>query len=231
MRADKLTYIFAAAAIFWTVPAFGDTSSDKLKEAFKTKIASAIKFDDAEVDITSIDIQGDLPESAVEVRILESPPFGGSIRGQIKSASPDDDRRSRPAWARIDANINVPVPVTAARVEEGTSVDEVQLKMEKRKLESLPRQVVSRGQLNRQYVFRSTLDKGAVVSDRHLKKPVVINRDDVVTIEVNRGAVRIRDRGVARGAARIGETVRVESKSSGSTVEAIAKRPGVVEVP
>jgi len=70
----------------------------------------------------------------------------------------------------------------------------------------------------------------AVVTERDIQRPVVVERGDLVTVIIRSGTIEARDLGTAMHEARIGELVRVTLQSTKREVSGRARSGGFVEI-
>lgn len=73
---------------------------------------------------------------------------------------------------------------------------------------------------------RRPLRAGAVAKTSDVTAPVVIRRDDMVSVTYDSGGVRLTLQGKASESASLGETVEIENLQSGTTIHAVASGPG-----
>lgn len=70
----------------------------------------------------------------------------------------------------------------------------------------------------------------AIVTERDIQRPVVIRRNDLVTVVIKSGSIEARDLGSAMHEARVGEMVRINLQSTKREVSGRAKAGGLVEI-
>jgi flagella basal body P-ring formation protein FlgA len=78
---------------------------------------------------------------------------------------------------------------------------------------------------------RVPIANGEVISPRQLEASVAVRRGDVVTLEVRKGNLLIRTKGIALEDGRLNEQIDVENQRSGRQLRGIVTAPGVVTMP
>ena len=81
-----------------------------------------------------------------------------------------------------------------------------------------------------QAVMLRDLPAGAVVSDRDVRRMMVMKRGDVIGLEVRRGTVTVRTQAIAQQDGRVGDRIRVMCERTGKEVTALVVTRGLVEL-
>jgi flagella basal body P-ring formation protein FlgA len=74
------------------------------------------------------------------------------------------------------------------------------------------------------------LPASAVVTERDIQRPLVVRRNDLVTVLIRSGALEARDLGVATADARVGEAVRVKLQSNNREIVGRVVAAGLIEI-
>jgi flagella basal body P-ring formation protein FlgA len=103
--------------------------------------------------------------------------------------------------------------------------------IELRAMASLPSDAVLADQPLDDRVARVTIREGDVLRDLSLESPMLVERQQIVDVQVVRGAIVVHTRGVALEPGRRGDVIRVRSATSETVFTAMVQSIGRVEVP
>ncbi|WP_084404149.1 flagellar basal body P-ring formation chaperone FlgA [Marinobacterium litorale] len=78
---------------------------------------------------------------------------------------------------------------------------------------------------------RTTIDNGEVISPRDLTATLAVRRGDLITLEVRRGTLLIRTKGIALEDGHINQQIDVKNQRSGRELRGLVTAPGVVSIP
>lgn len=79
-------------------------------------------------------------------------------------------------------------------------------------------------------VARRPLSAGSIVTDKDVTRPVLVNRGDVLTLELTRGELVIRTVAFANQSGRLGDRIPVKLELTGKVVNATVTGPDTVEL-
>lgn len=91
------------------------------------------------------------------------------------------------------------------------------------------RHAVDAGSLGQAVMLRD-LPAGAIVSERDVRRVMVMKRGDVVGLEVRRGAVMVRTQAIVQQDGRVGDKIRVRCERTGKEVTAVVVSRELVEL-
>ncbi len=91
------------------------------------------------------------------------------------------------------------------------------------------RHAVDPGSLGEAVTLRD-LPAGSIVSDRDVRRLLVMKRGDVVGLEIRRGAVMVRAQAIVQQDGRVGDRIRVTCERTGKEVTATVVSRGLVEL-
>jgi flagella basal body P-ring formation protein FlgA len=132
--------------------------------------------------------------------------------------------------ASLTISIDRRVAVTVSRLGRGEEISASNIEWKQRDIGRLRGIPITRDRNLQQYVTTRSLQPGQIVLDSHLKRPVVIERRERVTIRYQRNGVVITTTGEAMEDGAIGDQIMVENLSSEEKVSAEVKKNGLVEV-
>ena len=207
--------------------------SGEVSDEIGAQIEGALPFEGAEVRVESVELGGvGRPRGAWSVTIAPPRRWG---RGRIRAKFVDEARGTE-RWVRAQISVQVRALVATERIERGDSVSEgrgAPVAWEMVDLEGTGEDLITPDRVDRTegMVARRVLVAGRPVGLRDLWSPVLIKRGSVVEMIVQRGAVRVRDRGVAVGSGRRGDMVRVVSQSTQKSITCIIMTDTSVMVP
>lgn len=122
------------------------------------------------------------------------------------------------------------VPVAVRRLKGGTVLQPKMIEWVKRKINSLRGGLVTDPKDVIGYELTRNVRADKIIQSDVLKKPIVIERRDRVTIRYRMGGVTITTKGTAREDGAIGDVIRVENISSEKRVSAEVINERLVEV-
>ncbi len=122
-----------------------------------------------------------------------------------------------------------PVATAAVSLKKGTVIMPDQVTMARRDISNLKDPALSPDQVVGMQV-RRTIYPGRAIEMRHLEKPPVIRKGDLVKIFAIRGPMRISTTGIAARDGRTGDIIRVKNVSSSKYVYCRVDAPGIVSV-
>ena len=121
----------------------------------------------------------------------------------------------RTVWTRWRAERVTEVPVLTRAIARGEAVRREDLRFESVRVPASGAERALDVHSLRGAVARRDLPLGTQLNEQHLDRPYVIERGDVVSLEVRRGAIVARTRVESLQRARLGDRIRVRSQSSG----------------
>jgi flagella basal body P-ring formation protein FlgA len=131
--------------------------------------------------------------------------------------------------ARVQQFVTV---VTASRpINRNTRIGSNALTLREQDINQLRGDYYTRLQDVAGQTARVPIANGEVISPRQLEASVAVRRGDVVTLEVRKGNLLIRTKGIALEDGRLNEQIDVENQRSGRQLRGIVTAPGVVTMP
>jgi flagella basal body P-ring formation protein FlgA len=206
----------------WTPRAQAD--SQPLKQQLEEAVQAALPWKGATVEVGKIRVVGKMPAGDYRLE-LDERRLRRRVRARLVSSE-----NARGAWVQAPVTIEVPVLVADADIDADAAVGSM-VRVETKELKGLPHGFVTDADELAHKIARRRIKAGQVITSSLLEEPVAVERNQIVTILVRRGAVKITDRGVALQSGKRGDTVRVRSASSNAVVNAIARSNALVEVP
>ena len=196
-----------------------ETIEETVTSAIRAHVPHALS-----VRVTDLRWLGETPDDVAQVVFESREDFRGSIGATAMSANGQSYR------TLIRAEIAVRAWELIVDVPAGQPMDGLVVETQ-RNLEDVPRDALASPTDWLGRVSRRSLSAGMLMRASELERPVVIQRQDVVTLYVRRGAVEIEDRGIAMSLGRVGESLTVRSLSSNATLTGICRGSGLVEIP
>lgn len=171
-----------------------------------------------------------VPDGQVGFRWRTNPGYdflgNGSFRGEVLVNG--EVEQSFYAKASIEAYVDV---VVAARdLSRGDRLSTSNLALEKRALSHVGRSAYFDPAQLHGLVARGTLVRGQVITDRKVEAPIVVKRNQIVTVETKLGALTVQAQAKALGSAAAGEVVLLESVSSKRELSGVVRADGTVTV-
>lgn len=202
-------------------------SHPEVEEALREEVRRQLPWPDARVEISDVRLFGTLGASGWQLRLRAGSPTHGAVQAEVVPAAATS---RTPTFVRAQVEVFVPVFVAAQPLNAGDRAEGA-VALEERSVARLPHGFVADlAQIDGQ-TARRAIRMGDVLTQGHFEAPVVIERQQLVTLLVRRGTVVVTGRGVAMQSARKGQVVRVQNVASNSVVTGIARESGVVEVP
>lgn len=198
-----------------------------LESALEDQILDALDWPGALVEISDLQVIGTLPAQGWDLR-LRSGRLHGSVQAEIH---PRGAHRSHDnVWLRAQVDVLVPVFRASERIEAGQALDH-RADEEFETYGRLPRDAVTDLSQLQGRTARRALRPGELLTLGHFEAPRLVERNDLVTLIVRRGAATVSVRGQALQAARLGDSVRVKNLSSDQIVVGVATAHQTVEIP
>jgi len=226
----------AAITMFVALIAFATTSvalpsdalaqSAEVEDALYSALADRLPWPGTRFDVSDVRVQGDLPRGDWWLELAGSDVPRGRVRARVIA----DEPTRRPVWVAANVTIEVPALIADRAIPAGAEVADY-TRVELRDISDLPRDFATDADLVNGLVARRALREGNAVRTSQLEAPQLVERNQIVVIEVSRGAITITDRGVALEPGRDGETIQVRSMSSDEVVTAMVRDLGRVVIP
>ena len=189
---------------------------------------------DLTFDIVRIDVPQDLilPRGELRVQVVLPDPLNHLDGLSLKLDFFVDGKHAKSQWARIYASALSKVVVLSRPVAYGQKLQRSDLTLMERsfsRLESFysdPDRVVN-------LVAKRGLEAGQVLDASHLKTPMLVARNDVVTVIAQGRTFRVSTLGRARDGGTLGDTIQVENLESHQLlrVEVIGNKTVRVSLP
>jgi len=122
--------------------------------------------------------------------------------------------------------------VTASRpISRHSRIDSSALTLREQDIQRLRGDYFTRLQDVAGQTARVPIRNGEVISPRHLEASLAVRRGDAVTLQVRKGGLLIRTRGIALEDGRLNQQIDVKNARSGRELRGIVTAPGVVTIP
>jgi flagella basal body P-ring formation protein FlgA len=188
--------------------------------------AAAAATGAGEIEVVSIDARLKLSRCTTPLDAqMERAIARGYGTVAVSCAAPTPWRLFVPVRAQND----VAVVVLARNVQPGEVLTAEDVAVARRTSASLPYDYLSDSEQAIGFTMRRTQPAGAVVTAAALEAPEVVQRGQLVTVTSGSGPITVKSAGVALGAARLNQRLKVRS-ASGRVIEGMADGPGQVRV-
>lgn len=166
----------------------------------------------------------------VEFRWRTNPGYdflgNGSFRGEVLVNG--EVEQSFYAKASIEAFADV---VVATRdISRGERLTSANIGLDKRALSSVGRSAYFDADQLSGLVAKATMIRGQVVTDRKVEAPILVKRNQIVTVETKLGALTVQAQAKALGSAAAGDMLVVESPSTKREMSGVVRPDGTVVV-
>ena len=209
-----------------------EISQQFLADSLRDFILAAMPWDEEE---TQIDLSAPannlvLPDGDVEVEWKAPPNYRyvgtGAFRGDVKV----DGHSEKTILCRANIVAYAEVVVASRDIPRGRPIGpyDVEFRSEpidpaKQGLMLAPDEVIG-------LVARKTIFPGQPLTSRNTQLPIVIRRNQLVSVEIKAGALLARSQAVALMDASVGDFVRCKNIQSKQEIQGVVRRDGVVEV-
>lgn len=188
------------------------------------ELERSLPWPEAQASIDDVRIIGAWPEAPRSYELPSTSRLGEHLRVRVTGGDGDT------AWVTARLALDVPVYVAASALQRGESASGRAM-IELRAMASLPSDAVLADQPLDDRVARVTIREGDVLRDLSLESPMLVERQQIVDVQVVRGAIVVHTRGVALEPGRRGDVIRVRSATSETVFTAMVQSIGRVEVP
>ena len=190
--------------------------------------AMAHGYDNVAVQVRPLDARLRLP--ACDEPLSSSISAATQVLGSVSVGIGCPGERAWTIYVRTKVTAQQSIPVLARPLGRGAVIGEDDLKFINQPLNSGANGMITDpGRIVGMQLTRA-LDAGAIVRVKHLKKPKIIKRGQLVTLYSGANGLEVRIQGKALSDAASGERVAVSNLSSGKRVEGIAQADGTVTV-
>ena len=200
-------------------------SPDELALAWQEALKSHLALPGAQVQIKHV--RGRIKGRCADWQIELEPVLSHS--SQVQALLRCANERS-PVRLRATLKVLIEVPVTTRMISRGESVVGAVV-WRQMSLWSLPADRVSEPSQLEGMRTRQSLGANQVLRYSALEAPMVVERGQIVSLEVRRGAIMVTDRAEAMAAGRAGDWVMVRSVSTQKVLRAQVRADGALEVP
>jgi len=185
-------------------------------------------YDNVAVEARPLDQRLHLPacEQALDSAISAASQVLGAVSVAISCAG----ERPWTIYVRTRVTAQQAIPVLVRPLARGSVIAEADLKLINQPLGSGANGMITDPQQIIGMELSRALDAGAIIRVKHLRKPKVIKRGQLVTLVSGANGLEVRIQGKALSDAASGERVSVSNLSSGKRVEGIAHADGTVTV-
>ncbi|MFP4502057.1 MAG: flagellar basal body P-ring formation chaperone FlgA [Candidatus Hydrogenedentota bacterium] len=203
-----------------------------LTSALRAYIESEMPWnpEHAEINILASTSSFRVPDGEVRYEWQASPEYNYLGKGVFRGAVLVDGEEERRFTMKADVEAYGPVVVAATDIPRGYPVSQSALTTEMRALSKLghgaftdPRQVTG-------YVARTNIFPGQEITNRKVKPQELIKRNQMVSVEMQAGTLRVQMQAKALGPAAAGDTIVCENPQSEETVQGVVRNDGVVVV-
>ncbi len=188
------------------------------------------ELDDTIIQVTPPGQVFNVPDGSIDIQWKSNPRYrylgSGAFSGEVLV----DGRVVKSFYARADIKTYADVVVVAGSVRRGESFSALNVRLEKMELSALDEGAFFAIDDLKDYVARSTLSPGQLITHRKVVAPRLVKRMQLVTVETRIGALAIRSRARARSDASAGEAVECEALDSKERFLGVVRKDGVVVV-
>lgn len=209
-----------------------ELSREMVAEDLRRFIQSEMPWDSTEatIDVTPPPNNLMLPEGDLTLEWNPSPLYRYLGQGTIRGEAIVDGEVRDAFYCKVDVQAYGDVVVAAKDIPRGSVISRNDLTLEKRALSTMrngyfrdPAELVG-------MVARSTIFPDTVLTSRHAMPRRIIRRNQVVTVEVKKGSLVVRDRAVAMGNAAAGDLLICRRTDSREEFQGIVREDGVIVV-
>lgn len=200
-------------------------SPDELAQAWQAALTAQLAIPGAQVQIKHV--RGGLKGRCADWQLELDPVI--SPAPQTQALLRCSNKRS-PLRLRATLEVLVDAPVTTRMITRGETVVGAVV-WRQLSLWSLPADRISAPSQLEGMISRQSLGANQVLRYSALEAPMVVERGQVVSLVVRRGAIMVTDRAESMGAGRAGDWVMVRSVSTQKVLRAQVRADGALEVP
>jgi flagella basal body P-ring formation protein FlgA len=187
-------------------------------------------LDDTIIQITPPGQIFNVPDGSIDIQWKSNPRYrylgSGAFSGEVLV----DGRVVKSFYARADIKTYADVAVVAGSVRRGEPFTALNVRLEKMELSALDTGAFFALDDLKDYVARSTMSPGQLITHRKVVAPRLVRRMQLVTVETRIGALAIRSKARARSDASAGETVECEALDTKERFLGVVRKDGVVVV-
>lgn len=122
------------------------------------------------------------------------------------------------------------VPVLAGRVMRGEIIDEADIVWKSLAEARLPRAAITDADMIVGMAAKRALQAGSPISASDVRRPLLVNRGETVTMTLNTPSMQLTAKGRALQNGSAGDTIRISNLQSNTVVDAIVTGPGQARV-
>lgn len=207
-------------------------SKEQIAESLREHIWAEMPWQMGETDI-EIPLpmsEETLPEGQVEIQWRTNPQYryvgAGAFRGKISV----DGEVQKTLVLRAVVESYGDVVVAAGDVSRGRPLGPNDIKLEKHALSRLPRGAIMDPKEIDGLIARRSLFTGQVLTTQHVEAPRIVQRNQVVAVEMATGGLRVQSRARAMSDGRAGDLIRLANLHSKEQFQGIVRKDGVVVV-
>jgi len=209
-----------------------ELSKEMLVDDLRRFVVSEMPWDatDATVDIEMPSAGLTVPEGDVALEWSPTPLYRYLGKGTIRGEVVVDGEVRDVVYCKVDVQAFGDVVVTTKDIPRGSIISQSDLVLEKRAMSAMrdgyyqdPQELVG-------MVARSTIFPDTVLTSRHVMPRRIIKRNQIVTVEVQVGALIVRDRALAMSNAAAGDIIICRRMNSKEEFQGVVRKDGVVVV-
>ena len=209
-----------------------DVTREMLAEDLRAYIEREMpwELDAAMIDVAMPAADFRVPDGQVSIAWRVDPQYRylgqGSFRGEILV----DGRVEQAFFARANVAAYDEVVIAVQPISRGDLIGPGNVSLEKRELSSLREGAYFDVRDVTGMVAKSTIQPGQPLSDRRLAMPLVVKRNQYVSVETRIGSLVVRAQARALQDGAVGDFINLKNSGSGLEMSGVVRRDGVVEV-
>ena len=209
-----------------------DVTKEMLTESLRAFILAQMPWDpqDAEIDIPPPLSDLVVPDGELSILWSASPQYRYIGPGAFRATVEVDRKSQQTLVLRAEVHPYAEVLVTATDIARGKLLTEKDLELRKIALTDAPSGVILDPSAIVGQLARRTIFAGTVLTSRDVEQRIVVQRNQIVPVEMYSGAVHVSTQARALGDARTGDTVVCANLNSKEQFQGVARGDGVVEV-
>lgn len=207
-------------------------SKEQIAESLREHIWAEMPWQigETDVDIPLPMNEETLPEGHVDIQWRTNPQYryvgAGAFRGTITV----DGEVQKTLVLRAVVETYADVVVAASEVSRGRPIGANDIKLEKHALSRLPNgAIMDPAELNGM-IARRSLFTGQVLTSQHVEAPRVVQRNQIVAVEMSTGGLRVQSRARAMSDGRAGDLILLANLYSKEQFQGVVRKDGVVVV-